>query len=204
MRGCLQKATAMRPNAIFFLLHCGAKPSNYLGDPTTVAKTKSNANQMSTFLLNEWPGTIAKTMTTATKFIKFSWLFCFRHNFSSKNITQSGNSSNYSYFADEYTATNCSVLTVHASVGLTKIRFGHYIIGRIFFLQFTKTEPSPSNGYQKSKLQDPLKTDHSIFLKTVLVISSHIALPKFNVSIFSWKGNILRNKSHSESRDRVL
>ena len=27
MRACLQKATAMHPNAIFFLLHCGAKPA---------------------------------------------------------------------------------------------------------------------------------------------------------------------------------
>ena len=26
---CLQKATAMRPNTIFFLLHFGAKPQNY-------------------------------------------------------------------------------------------------------------------------------------------------------------------------------
>ena len=26
---CLQKATAMRSNAIFFLLHCGAKHQNY-------------------------------------------------------------------------------------------------------------------------------------------------------------------------------
>ena len=25
MRGCLQKSNAMRPSAIFFLLHCGAK-----------------------------------------------------------------------------------------------------------------------------------------------------------------------------------
>ena len=29
MRACLQKATTMRPNAIFFLLHCGPKPQNY-------------------------------------------------------------------------------------------------------------------------------------------------------------------------------
>ena len=29
MHGCLQKATAVRPNTIFFLLHCGAKPQNY-------------------------------------------------------------------------------------------------------------------------------------------------------------------------------
>ena len=29
MRRCLRKATAMRPNAIFFLLHFGAKPQNY-------------------------------------------------------------------------------------------------------------------------------------------------------------------------------
>ena len=29
MCGCLQKATAMRPNAIFFLLHCCNKPQNY-------------------------------------------------------------------------------------------------------------------------------------------------------------------------------
>ena len=29
MRGCLQKAIAVRPNTILFLLHCGAKPSNY-------------------------------------------------------------------------------------------------------------------------------------------------------------------------------
>ena len=28
MRGCLQKATVMFPNAIFFLLHCGSKPQN--------------------------------------------------------------------------------------------------------------------------------------------------------------------------------
>ena len=29
MRGCLQKATAMRPNAIFFLLRCGPESRNY-------------------------------------------------------------------------------------------------------------------------------------------------------------------------------
>ena len=29
MRGCLQKAFTMGPNAIFFLLHCGAKPQSY-------------------------------------------------------------------------------------------------------------------------------------------------------------------------------
>ena len=29
MCGCLKKATAMRPSAILFLLHCGAKPQNY-------------------------------------------------------------------------------------------------------------------------------------------------------------------------------
>ena len=29
MRWCLQKAIAMRPNAIFFSLHCGAKLPNY-------------------------------------------------------------------------------------------------------------------------------------------------------------------------------
>ena len=29
MRGCLFKATAMWPNFIFFLLHCGGNPPNY-------------------------------------------------------------------------------------------------------------------------------------------------------------------------------
>ena len=29
MRGCVQKATTMRPSAIFFLLHCVAKLQNY-------------------------------------------------------------------------------------------------------------------------------------------------------------------------------
>ena len=29
MWGCLQKATAMLPNDLFFLLHCGARPQNY-------------------------------------------------------------------------------------------------------------------------------------------------------------------------------
>ena len=29
MRGCLQKATAIHPDAIFFMLHCGAKLLNY-------------------------------------------------------------------------------------------------------------------------------------------------------------------------------
>ena len=29
MHGCLKKASAMRPNAIFDLLHYGAKPQNY-------------------------------------------------------------------------------------------------------------------------------------------------------------------------------
>ena len=28
-RICLQKTTYVRPNAIFFLLHCGATPQNY-------------------------------------------------------------------------------------------------------------------------------------------------------------------------------
>ena len=30
MRGCLPKATALRPNTIFFSLHCGAKSQNYV------------------------------------------------------------------------------------------------------------------------------------------------------------------------------
>ena len=29
MHGCLKKATVTRSDAIFFLLHCGAKPPNY-------------------------------------------------------------------------------------------------------------------------------------------------------------------------------
>ena len=38
--------------------------------------------------------------------MKFSWLFCFRYNFSLTNSTQFGNDSNYSKFNGENIATN--------------------------------------------------------------------------------------------------
>ena len=40
-------------------------------------------------------------MTAAKKIMKFSWLFCFRYNFSLTNSTQFGNDSNYSKFNGE-------------------------------------------------------------------------------------------------------
>ena len=46
-----------------------------LGDLATVIQTKANAiktNQKTALLLNGWPRTIAETMATATKFMKFS------------------------------------------------------------------------------------------------------------------------------------
>ena len=47
----------------------------HLGDLTTVIETKENAvqtNQKSTLLLDGWPRTIAKTIATAIRFMKFS------------------------------------------------------------------------------------------------------------------------------------
>ena len=46
-----------------------------LDDLATVAQTKENeiyTNQKTALLLNGWPRTIAETMVTATKFMKFS------------------------------------------------------------------------------------------------------------------------------------
>ena len=46
-----------------------------LGDLATVIETKENAistNQKAALLLNGWPRTVAETMVTATKFMKFS------------------------------------------------------------------------------------------------------------------------------------
>ena len=41
MRGCLQKATAMSPNAILFLLHRGTKSQNYgLVSPSCVSLSR--------------------------------------------------------------------------------------------------------------------------------------------------------------------
>ena len=48
---------------------------NILGDLTTVIETKENAvktNQESALLLDGWPRTIAKTIATATRFMRFS------------------------------------------------------------------------------------------------------------------------------------
>ena len=59
-------------------------------------------------------------------------LFCSRCNFSLKSSIQFGNSSNYSLFTGENTAINDSMVTVLASVGLTKKRFGHQAILMIF------------------------------------------------------------------------
>ena len=55
-----------------------------------------------------------------------------------KNSIQFGNSSNYSLFTGENTAINDSMVTVLASIGLTKKRFGHQAILMIFFLQIIK------------------------------------------------------------------
>ena len=98
-----------------------------------------------TLLLNGWPRTIAETMATATKFMKFSWLFCFRYNSSLTNSTQFGNDSNYSKFNGENIATNCSRITALALDRLTKKHFGHYAHLKIFSLR------SPSNVYFVSK-----------------------------------------------------
>ena len=46
-------------------------------------------------------------MAIVTKFMKFSWLFCFRCNFSLTNSTQFGNDSNYSKFSGENISINC-------------------------------------------------------------------------------------------------
>ena len=50
----------------------------------------------------------------------------------SKNSIQFGNSSNYRLFTEENTAINVSMVTVLASVGLTKKCFGHQAILMIF------------------------------------------------------------------------
>ena len=59
-------------------------------------------------------------MATATKFMKFSWLFCFRKNSSFTNSAQFSNDSNYSKFNGEDIATNCPRVTVLTLDGLTK------------------------------------------------------------------------------------
>ena len=59
-------------------------------------------------------------MATAKKFMKNSWLFCFRYNSTLTNSTQFGNDSNYSKFNGENIATNCSVVTVIALDSLTR------------------------------------------------------------------------------------
>ena len=71
-------------------------------------------------------------MAAAAKFMRFSWLFCFRYHFSFANSTQSGNSSNYSLFSGENSATSCYVVTVLALAGLTKELVGHYAFLKIF------------------------------------------------------------------------
>ena len=79
-------------------------------------------------------------MATAIKFIKFFRLIvCFRCNFSLKNSIQFGNSSNCSLFTGENTAINGSMVTVLASVGLTKKRFGHQAILMIFSSRSPRT-----------------------------------------------------------------
>ena len=52
-----------------------ARKGGLLGDPATVIKIMENAiltNQTTTLLSNGWPRTIAETMATAKKFMKFS------------------------------------------------------------------------------------------------------------------------------------
>ena len=71
-------------------------------------------------------------MVTATKFMKFCWLFCFRYNSSLTNNTQFGNDSNNSKFNGENIATSSSRVTVFALDGLTKKHFGHYALLKIF------------------------------------------------------------------------
>ena len=70
-------------------------------------------------------------MATDTKFMKFSWLFCFRYN---SGLTNSHISS-YSKFNGENIATNCSQVTIPALGGLTKKYFGHYALLKIFSLK---------------------------------------------------------------------
>ena len=75
-------------------------------------------------------------MATATKFMKFSLLSCFRYNFSLTNSIQStGIDSNYSKFNGENIATYCSVVTILALDALTKKHFGHYVLLKIFSLR---------------------------------------------------------------------
>ena len=81
-------------------------------------------------------------MATATKFMKFSLLFCFRYNFSLTNSTQFGNDLNYSKFNGENIETNSSVVTVLALDGLTKKHFGHYAFLKIFSLRSPSKQTS--------------------------------------------------------------
>ena len=75
------------PYIIFFLGHLSGicfthkcdflTNASLLGDLPTVLKTKKNmmqTNQMLALLLNDWPRTIAKTITTAKNVTKFSLL----------------------------------------------------------------------------------------------------------------------------------
>ena len=59
-------------------------------------------------------------MATATKFMKNSWLFCFRYNSSLTNSTQFRNDWNYSKFNGENIPANCFVVTVIALDSLTE------------------------------------------------------------------------------------
>ena len=101
-----------------------------------------NAIQKTTLLLNGWPRTIAETMATATKFMKFSCLFCFRYNSSLTNSTQFGNDSNYSKFNGENIANNYFTVTVLALDGLTKKHFDHYALLKIFSLRLPRRPSS--------------------------------------------------------------
>ena len=71
-------------------------------------------------------------MATATKFMRFSWLFCSCYNFGLTNGTQFGNDSNYRKFNGENTAISCFVAAYLALGRLTNTCFGHHAILKIF------------------------------------------------------------------------
>ena len=66
----------------FLLVHLWFRSNGVLGDLAIVIETEENAvqtNQDSTLLFDWWPRTIAKTIATATRFMRFSLTNWFVH-----------------------------------------------------------------------------------------------------------------------------
>ena len=77
-------------------------------------------------------------------------MFCSRYNFSLKNNTQLGNSSNFSLFPGDNITVNCFMDMILASRRLTKKRFGHKAYLTTFYSRSPRTfsflQPSLAQG----------------------------------------------------------